>query len=214
MRQECELLMTVSVSRFFRDRGLWHALEKEILSSIIKEHAGHVRVWSAGCACGEEAYSFKIVWNVIEQKVERLPELQVWATDMNPGYLDKARAGIYSHSSLKEVPGALQDVYFKPGRKRKKWAIIEPMKMGVTWESHNLLSDPCDREFQLVFLRNNLLTYYENELKAPAFQKVVDALVPDGFLIIGAHEELPPGMTELVSFPGNSCVFQKKVRNK
>lgn len=210
-RRDCELLMTVSVSRFFRDRDLWGALEKEILPSIIKEHTANVKIWSAGCACGEEVYSLKMLWTVIEQKMGRLPELQIWATDMNPAYLNKARAGAYSGSSLKEVPGALQDIYFRLGRKGKKWAIVEQMKRGITWETHNLLSDPCARQFQLVFLRNNLLTYYENESKAPAFQKVIDSLASGGFLVIGTHEKIPADVAGLVRFPGHPCIFQKEV---
>jgi nucleoside-triphosphatase THEP1 len=95
-------------------------------------------------------------------------------------------------------------------KKGKKWAIVEQMKRGITWETHNLLSDPCARQFQLVFLRNNLLTYYDNESKAPAFQKVIDSLVSEGFLVIGAHENIPADVSELVHCPGHPCIFQKK----
>jgi chemotaxis methyl-accepting protein methylase len=85
------------------------------------------------------------------------------------------------------------------------------MKRGITWETHNLLSDPCARQFQLVFLRNNLLTYYENESKAPAFQKIIDSLASGGFLVIGTHEKIPADVAGLVRFPGHPCIFQKEV---
>jgi chemotaxis methyl-accepting protein methylase len=64
------------------DRGLWGVLEKEILPSIIKEHTANVKIWSAGCACGEEVYSLKMLWNVIEQK---RGEKADWPTHAAPG---------------------------------------------------------------------------------------------------------------------------------
>ncbi len=60
-RQECELLMTVSISRFFRDRRLWEMLENRWLPDIIAKNLKALKVWSAGCGCGQEPYSFKIV---------------------------------------------------------------------------------------------------------------------------------------------------------
>ena len=78
------------------------------------------------------------------------------------------------------------------------------------WLEHNLLSGAPEAEFQLVFLRNNLLTYYEDRLKEPAFQKVIDSLAERGFLIIGSHEEIPPGVRELSIVGHHPSIFQKK----
>ncbi len=61
-RLQCEQNMAVSISRFFRDRKLWETLEKEILPELIEKHREKIAVWSAGCACGEEVYSLKILW--------------------------------------------------------------------------------------------------------------------------------------------------------
>lgn len=208
-RQDCERLMTVSISRFFRDRGLWQALEDEILPAIIKENRGRVKVWSAGCACGEEVYSLTILWHTLGRRFQHLPELQILATDMNPVYLNKARTGTYPRSSLKEVPEALQARYFKQVKKKQAYAVAEGLKKGIVWQGHNLLSDPPGTNFQMVFLRNSLLTYYEDELKEPAFQKVLDSLAQDGFLIIGAHEKIAPGVQGLLSFGRHPCIFKK-----
>lgn len=210
VRHHCERLMTISVSRFFRDRGLWQTLENEILPAIIKENRLTVRVWSAGCACGEEVYSLKIVWQAMEGRFERLPDIEIWATDMNPVYLGKARAGIYRRSSLKEVPQALQALCFEPRAEQHVYAVCEPLKKGIVWRVHNLLFDPPGTRFQLVLLRNSLLTYYEDELKAPAFQKAADSLAQGGFLIVGAHEKIPSGVRGLSPFGRHPYIFQKK----
>jgi len=208
-RQDCERLMTVSISRFFRDRGLWRTLENEILPAIIKGNKKRVKVWSAGCACGEEVYSLAILWHTLGGCFQHMPELQLLATDMNPVYLNKARIGIYSRSSLKEVPEAVRTRYFKCWMKKQTYAVAERLKEGIVWQGHNLLADPPGTDFQLVFLRNSLLTYYEDELKEPAFQKVLDSLAQHAFLIIGTHEKIPPATQGLLPFAQHPCIFQK-----
>jgi len=100
------------VSRFFRDRNLWKIIEDQILPKIIKENRKKVKVWSAGCACGEEVYSFKILWESLRGRLDPVPELEIWATDINPVYLRRAQDGMYPLSSLKEVPQELREIYF------------------------------------------------------------------------------------------------------
>jgi len=209
-RQDCERLMTVSISRFFRDLGRWQTLENEILPTLIKENRRRVKVWSGGCACGEEVYSLKILWHTFGGRLQTLPELEIWATDMNPVYLNRARAGIYPHSSLKEVPESLRAIHFRPLAKTHFNAVAESLKKGIIWQAHNLLFDPPATDFQLVFLRNSLLTYYKDELKAPAFQKVVGSLARGGFLVIGAREKIVPGVPGLSPFNHHAYIFQKE----
>ena len=109
-RMECERLMSVSISRFFRDREFWEILEKKILPGLLKTGEKSLRIWSAGCACGEEVYTFQIVWNHLKEIKGSLPELKITATDLNPIYIDRARAGVYRFSSLREVNEEVQTV--------------------------------------------------------------------------------------------------------
>jgi chemotaxis protein methyltransferase CheR len=208
LRKQVEILMTVSVSRFFRDRALWQALEKHVLPEIIVKKDEKVRVWSAGCACGEEAYSFKILWDTMQRRFERLPELELWATDMNPLYLEKAREGIYSLSSLRELPPEWRVAYFS-SRTESRFAVSDFLKESVLWKVHNLLTDvPPQTGFQIIFLRNDLLTYYKDEVKKPALGRIIESLIPEGFLIIGSHEKLPES-GRLAPFPHHPNIFQK-----
>jgi chemotaxis protein methyltransferase CheR len=210
LRRQVEILMTVSVSRFFRDRKLWEALERHVLSGIIVKGDEKVRVWSAGCACGEEVYSFKIRLGYNAAAFERLPQLEFWATDMNPLYLEKARAGVYPQSSLKELPPAWRIGYFCH-RGESYFAVSDFLKEGALWKVHNLISDvPPQTGFQLIFLRNNLLTYYKEEFKIPARKRIIERLAPGGFLItpkylltraIVGSTSTPPARTRTVS-PG------------
>ena len=104
LRAQCEVLMTVSISRFFRDRGFWEIFENQILPEIIDRNRDRVKVWFAGCACGEEVFSFTILWDRLQDRFQDLPDLKLLATDMNLVYLERARLGLFSRSSLKEVP--------------------------------------------------------------------------------------------------------------
>lgn len=209
VRKKCELLLTVSISRFFRDREFWQSLEKKILPDLINKNLEKINVWSAGCACGDEVYSFKIVWDDLENSVGHLPKLELIATDMNPDYLDIARAGIYSSSSLKEVTKEIQTRYFKKKKGKKLFEINASLKKDVIWEIHHLLSDPPGSKFDIIFLRNNVLTYYEDLLKKKAFRKILDSLALFGFLIIGSHESLPFEAKELTEIEPHPFVFRK-----
>ncbi len=209
LRKQAEILMAVSISRFFRDRQLWQSLKKDVIPLVIAKHIEKVKVWSAGCACGEEVYSFKILWEEWGKSKERLPELELWATDLNPEVLDKAREGVYPLSSLKELPPEIRSKYFRSVQETRL-AISDSLKEGIFWKIHNILiDDPPQADFQIIFLRNNLLTYYKDKFRKPAFRKVIDSLSAEGFLIIGSHEKLLGDYPELRPFPYHPNIFQK-----
>ncbi len=208
-RAEVEKLLSVSISRFFRDRNLWRAIKEFVFPALITGENQKIRAWSAGCARGEEIYSFIILWEEWGGDRDRLPELELWATDMNPEILDNARAGVYSPSSLKELGEEWRSRYFRP-LTATRWAISDSLKKRIRWKVHNLLTDaPPAEEFQMIFLRNNLLTYYRDELKIPALAKLTQVLSPGGFLMIGSHEKLPKDFTEIESTPFHAGIFQK-----
>jgi chemotaxis protein methyltransferase CheR len=212
VREKCELLLTVSISRFFRDRELWKSLEKKYLPDLIEKHMEKIKVWSAGCACGDEVYTFKIVWDRMKNSFDHLPELEVIATDINAEYLEKARSGIYSTSSLKEVTKEIQSAYFTKKKGKKLFEVNASLKKDVIWKAHHLLSDPPGSKFDIIFLRNNVLTYYEDRLKKKAFIKILDSLMPHGFLIIGSHESLPFESKNLNAIKPHSFVFRKEAK--
>ncbi len=176
LQKQCEQMMTVSISRFFRDRRLWEVLEKEILPGLLLTHKEKITAWSAGCACGEEVYSLKILWDQLGASIGHPPELVMTATDMNPDYLERARKGVYSSSSLKELPKQFRSFYFQTNSSRKRYTINPSLKEGIEWQERNLGSDPPGAYFDLIFLRNNLLTYFQEEFKKMAFGKVVNCL--------------------------------------
>ncbi len=197
LRQECQLRMTVSISRFFRDRQFWYDLEADILPCLIEKERKTLRVWSAGCARGEEVYSFKIVWHRLNKRYEQLPEVEMAATDMHPDYIKKARAGIYSKSSMKDIPDEVREHYFDIKRNSNRFEIKAAFKKGIDWKVQDIFNNPPGSAFDIIFLRNNLLTYYREHLRAEGLKRVIKALVPDGWLIVGAHEKIPAALSNM-----------------
>ena len=210
-RKECECLMTVSVSRFFRDLYLWKIIGEQMVPDLIGHNKDEVRFWSAGCACGEEVYTFKIVWDGLYARFDRVPELKIWATDLNPYYVSRAQEGIYSFSSLKEVPQELRAKYFIYSEEEDVFSIVPFLKVGISWKIHDLLKAFPGKRFQIIFLRNNILTYFKNELKVSAIAKVLGKLERGGFLVIGSHEKLPMISRDLIPLSGLPYIFRKIV---
>jgi len=205
LEAEVRLLLTVSISRFFRDLEVWRIIEEEILPGL--GGPGLIRAWSAGCGRGEEAYTLRMVHRRLQRFRPELPPLSLLATDLNPAFLAQAEEGIYPRSSLREVPEELKEEFFRPLRGQRRYPVREGLKEGITWREHDLLSGRPPGRFDLVLLRNNVLTYCRRELKERALATVEAALEPGGFLVIGAKERLEPRPGGWEPFQGRSDIF-------
>lgn len=186
LRAVCEQHLNVTISRFFRDRQLWKHIETNVLPDLIRRFDGTIRVWSAGCANGEEPYSLSILW--VSLKIDRA--LEIVATDADASVLERARLGTYPQSSLKELPNDLKHQFFD--RRRGRFMIRAHCLPSIQWRRRNLFQTPPPGPYHLIFLRNNLLTYYQGAAMQKAFETIMDSLMPDGFLVVGSHEHLPP----------------------
>ena len=208
--RQARRLMDVSISRFFRDGPLWRILEEEILPSLIADHPGGLRVWSAGCALGQEAYSFRILWALLAEKTGAVPTLEIRATDVNPDYLERAIEGIYPAGALARVPAEARPRFFRPAG-RASFRVADELPESIRWRVHDLTLDaPPARDFHIVFLRNNLLTYYRDEIVKAALPAIVDSLVPGGYLVIGRKEKLPDSLKGLHPHRSVSCLYRKR----
>ena len=210
IEQECRMHLTVSISRFFRDRRLWDALENVELPDLISACGSVFRVWSCGCARGEEAYSFKILWDRLRCAVPKLQTLALWATDINPAYIEMAIQGVYGISSLKELPRDDIDRYFDQVTGKQRYVVKPFLKDGIRFDHYDITKhQPPATQFEVVFLRNNLLTYYRTPEKEKALETILRALAPGGILIIGSHEKLPAGFAHMRASANQPWIFFK-----
>jgi chemotaxis protein methyltransferase CheR len=209
-RHECELLMSVSISRFFRDRHLWQMLENRWLPDIIKINPLQIKVWSAGCACGEEVYSFKIIWQRLKTRFDALPSLEILATDRHPQYIERARSGKYNRSSLREVAADVRCRFFESCRGSKQFILKKELKSDIHWEISELRKESPASIFQIIFLRNNILTYCRQADQIRALESILNCLAPGGLFIIGCHETLPRASGALIPLAECPYVYRKR----
>jgi chemotaxis protein methyltransferase CheR len=165
-------------------------LEADILPDLVERFPAPLRIWSAGCASGEEPYSVAMVWCELAFPTA----LDLLATDADSACLRRARAGSYPSGSLKEVPAAMRDKYFEPARGGRRLMIRGHRLPAIRWRRHDLLDPPSDGgPFHLILLRNNLFTYYRDEDLDTALRRILAVLATGGYLVTGTHERLPNG---------------------
>ena len=204
-----DALCAIPVSRFYRDRGVYGALERRVLPALV-ETAAHpaLAAWSAGCASGEEPYSLALVWALRLQP--RFPDarLRIVATDSDPEVLARARAGRYARSSLKELPEDLRVQGFEE-KEDGAWRIRDRFR-AVDFVQQDLREAMPDGPFDLILCRNVVLTYYAAPLRDLLVTRIAARLRPGGALVVGAHESVPPGVRELVAWRGARMIYRKR----
>lgn len=190
-RQACESCLVVTISRFYRDRRLWEHLQTTVLPLLIHRFPNGLTAWSAGCAGGEEPYSLAMLWEEMAAAGQPRPALHLLATDAAASGLERAAAGRYPASSLKEMPEPLKNRWFHKAPGGRQWRIDARLHDRIHWRLHQLLDPPPRGPFHLIFLRNNLLTYYRGAPMEAALGRILSTLAPGGALILGAHERMP-----------------------
>ena len=202
---ECRRRLAVPISRFFRDRQVWRDLENHHLPALAVRFPGPIRVWSAGCAGGEEVYTLKIIWDRLRPPAR----LEIIATDLNPQCLARAQQGIYPMSSLKEVTEDDRRRCFSPTANGRRFRIRHGLRGDIQWIGQDLLSEIPGGCFHIILLRNNLLTYHQEATRRQILAKILDVLVPGGLLVVGCHEKIPHGFPQLVPWEGNPLLYTR-----
>lgn len=181
-------LLTVTISRFFRNRTTYERLWKEVIPDIVKKD-GKLNIWSIGCASGEEPYSLAILWDAYLRESYPNIEPVIIATDIDMDCLKRAGTAIYEKSSLRELPRELVGRYF--AHERCHFALNEGIKRMVGFRVHDILKDEPLKGNNLVLCRNLAFTYFGPELQKRVLDKIYNSLESGGYLIIGRKETLP-----------------------
>lgn len=198
--QQLIQLLTTGESYFFRDRGQFRLLQQQILPELIHKRSRYaathhtkptLRLWSAGCSSGEEAYSLAIL---VHQLIPDLVnwDLSIVGTDLNADSIAQARKGLYSSWSFRTVDEEIQAKYFRAHGDR--WKLDEQICKLVTFYLGNLVTDHHLNSqlnlsnFDLIICRN-VFIYFTSEIIAKVLKKLNGALSLDGYLMTG-HAEL------------------------
>lgn len=196
--------LRITISRFFRDRRLWTSLADRVFPYLLQK-TDSLKIWSAGCSCGEEAYSLCILHHRLF--AER-SSLEILATDANLSCLERARSGVYQRSSLREVDSETLSRYFSRAERKNEYRIKPLFRKNIVWLQHNFFTTPPDRGFDIILLRNNLLTYHTPPILPEALNRILHSLKPEGFLITGSHERLPEIPWRLTAMEDCSMIYQ------
>jgi len=185
----------MSITRFYRDRGVFQHLATEILpelaQQVTKDRTGELRAWSAGCASGEEPLSLAILWQ--HRLARRYPtvEFHVVATDIDPLSIQRAQRGCYHWTSMKELPAEWRAEAFVTSG--EELCVKDEYRSAVTYLVQNLRERVPDGTFHLILCRNLAFTYFDEISQREILRRLTDKLTPGGALIIGKGESLPEG---------------------
>ncbi|HEX8906954.1 MAG TPA: CheR family methyltransferase, partial [Longimicrobiaceae bacterium] len=180
----------INVTGFFRDPDAWEALARDHLPALIarKRPSEPVRVWSAGCASGEETYTLAIVL-AEALGVERFRDLvKIYATDADDEALAQARAAAYTARDLEAVPAELREKYFEPAG-GGSFAFRADLRRLVIFGRHDLVRDAPISHLDLLVSRNTLM-YFTAEIQTRIVNRFHFALNDNGLLFLGKAEML------------------------
>ncbi|MGY3436871.1 MULTISPECIES: chemotaxis protein CheB [unclassified Marinovum] len=205
--------LLISVTRFFRDKEAFQQLE-ELLPQMIEDHGdGPLRVWIAGCATGEEAYSIAMLLSEAlgGPKVALKSQVQIFATDIDKNALKVARNGIYGIAALNDIPKELADKYLIHVNDGVR--VVENLRNAVLFSDHNVCQDPPFQKVDLICCRN-LLIYFGNNLQQKVMSRFHYSMNPDGMMFLGTAESVAGSEELFVHQRGTAHVFRKRVLNK
>jgi two-component system CheB/CheR fusion protein len=181
--------LLINVTSFFRDPLAWQALRERVLPELLSAKGAKtpVRVWSAGCATGEEAYTLAIILAEVMGPDQFRERVKIYATDLDENALQQARAGAYEESALADVPEKLRDTYFEPAGANR--AFRRDLRRQVIFGRNDLTSDAPISRVDLLVARNTLM-YFNAETQASVVRRFHFALSYPGYLFLGKAEML------------------------
>ncbi|UII26285.1 PAS domain S-box protein [Fulvivirga maritima] len=185
-----ELFQTVliGVTDFFRDEECFEALNTQLKNQLLKAPINEAfRIWSVGCATGEEPYTIAILLHEILGDAIQKRKVQIFASDLDEKALAKARRGMYSESSLENMPAEIIEKYFV--KTEKGYEVKKILKQMVLFSKHDITIDPPFVKLNCIVCRN-LLIYFNNELQRETLKIFHYSLKNDGLLFLGKSESV------------------------
>lgn len=175
--------VTINVTEFFRNPTKFDELRKIILPELIKKSPNGLKIWSAGCSLGAEAYTLSIIMNEYFPKIP----FKIYATDIDEDILAKAKKGIYGPNELKNIENIIKKKYFTRYEGLDK--INDSIKKNVIFKKNNLLKDSFDGNYDLILCRN-VVIYFTEQAKNILYKKFFAALKTKGILFVGGTENI------------------------
>lgn len=206
-----DALCTIPISRFYRDRGVFDYLRLEVLPSLAKTAVTRgdqqFRVWSCGCASGEEIYTLKIIWQLcVAPRFTELP-LYIIATDVEQVLLQRCVQSCYSASSLKDFPREWLDIAFRQAN--SLFCVRDELRRGIEFVKQDVRAELPAGRFHMILCRHVVFTYFDERLQTSILQRMIDCLLLGGVLVTGKQEPLPCEHPALAVLKPKMGIYQK-----
>jgi chemotaxis methyl-accepting protein methylase len=183
-------ILTVTITRFFRDKKVFDLFEDSILLPEVEHKgAGDFKIWSIGCANGEEPYSLSMLWKERFERNFSQTHLTLLATDINENLLKRAREGRYKRSSFKEVPERILQRFFRI--ENGFYILDRSIRESVVFKKHDIIHEEPFSGMDIILCRNLAFTYFSKECQMSVLKKIAASLKENGYLIVGKDEFLP-----------------------
>ena len=182
--------LTINVTKLFRDPSAFDAAARLVVPPLWDAPVPQIRVWSAGCASGEEAYSIAALFHA-HAEMRGVPSpsdrVRVLGTDIDRTCLLAAEAARYAEPAFADAPPAARARYFSPGYPA---TVVDEVRAMVRFERRDLLLDPPPPGPHHLIVCRNVLIYFDRESQERLFAEFRDALAPGGYLMLGKVETL------------------------
>jgi chemotaxis methyl-accepting protein methylase/signal transduction histidine kinase/chemotaxis response regulator CheB len=201
--------LLIGVTEFFRDPKTFEILQEKFLPGLFEKEPpdGEIRVWSAGCATGEEAYSLAIQLAELADQLAYKGNITIFATDVHRTSLEVASQGVYSRQSLKNVSDErLARFFSKNGENR--YQVRQDIRKMIVFAPHNLINDPPFTRMDLICCRN-LLIYLQPEMQNKVLALFHFALKLNGVLFLGSSEGLGKVAGEFETLDSSGKLYRK-----
>lgn len=182
LRDEFLDRITINVTEFFRNKTCWDKMSEKIIPDILKRKK-QIKIWSAACSTGEEPYTTVMVLS----KFLPLSEIKIIATDIDDEVLKRAKKGVYTENSMKNLPEDFKRRFFV--EKEGVYIVKDEIKRCVQFKKQNLLRDRFEKGFDLIICRN-VMIYFTEEAKDKLYRDFSDSLSEDGILFVGSTEQI------------------------
>lgn len=183
--------LLIGVTSFFRDPAVWEVLRDDIIPALLEKSPGGktLRAWVPACSSGEEAYSLAIVFKEALERIKPAERftLQIYATDLDPDAIDKARKGVYPQGISADLTPERLARYFAADD--SGYRVVKEIRDMVVFAPQNIVSDPPFTKLDILCCRN-LLIYFRSELQKKLLPLFHYALNEDGVLILGSAETI------------------------
>ena len=204
--------LLIGVTRFFRDDQAFNELRDQVIPQIVRESRSDtpIRIWTAGCSTGEEAYSIAMLVadEIKKRKIER--HFKVFATDVNPDAIAEASTGVYSGDIEHDIShNTLMEHFSK--QSDGTYQVNKELRKSVIFATHNMITDPPFSNMDLVSCRN-ILIYFQQSVQKRVLTSLHFSLRKGGVLFLGSSENLGD-LAPHFSHINDRCRLYKKKNN-